>query len=77
MKRKQAPNRMGWLSIALIKCSQKATWGRKGFVWLTGYSPPLRKAKGETEADTMWGRAGCATPWLTQIPFSYNPGSHA
>lgn len=45
-----APNILVCFSVAVIKMLSKSKQGRKGFIWLTCYSPQLpRKAKAGTQ----------------------------
>lgn len=37
----------------MIKTTDKCNLGKKGFIWLTDYNPPLRKARAGTEVETV------------------------
>jgi hypothetical protein len=55
----------------IIKATTKYNLGKKGFVWLTDYNPPLRKATAGAEAEAVGN--GCSplacSPRLALLPF--------
>lgn len=64
------PNCISYFYIAVIK----VIWGRKGFVWPTGYSPSVKEVKGgtwrqaETEAEALQKCCFLACfPWLSPL----------
>jgi hypothetical protein len=69
----------------LIEHSDKSNFGRKGFVWLTGYSPSSREAKArgtqgsslkqKPQRNTAHPLPYLLTGWLPGSP-SYNTKTH-
>lgn len=41
------------VSVAVIQHLPKVTWGRKGFIGLTHYSPSWRDTRAGTETETV------------------------
>lgn len=74
-------------SVTVIKHWATASWGRKGFIWLTVTSPrkakvgtPFRNLEARTSTDSMEG-GGILLPgfslWLVQLTFLDNRGPTA
>lgn len=60
------------INETIIKTTNKCNLGKKGFIWLTDYNSPLRKAKAGTEVETV----GEPTQWPASFPLARSEPIH-